>query len=167
MSYSLHEFCAEVRATLAVSDDRTGREAIRQKLELLLQDAAFCSTYIKASDDSGVTQIYQDPEFKFCILTYNMTEPRTSPPHDHGNSWAIYGQAVGETEMTDWKIVTPPNGDIPGKVKMVRSYRLRPGDAYLYERGDVHAPMREGPTRLIRIEGQNTEKVTRTPLEAI
>ena len=68
--------------------------------------------------------------------------------------------------MTDWKIITAPNGDIPGKVEMVRSYWLRPGNAHLYEKGAVHAPMCEGPTRLIRVEGQNTEKVSRTPLEA-
>ena len=68
--------------------------------------------------------------------------------------------------MTDWKIITAPNDDTPGKVEMVKSYRMSPGDAHLYETGAVHAPMREGTTRLIRVEGQNTEKLKRTPLEA-
>ncbi len=68
--------------------------------------------------------------------------------------------------MTDWRIVTPADGDLPAKVEKVRTYQLEPGDAHVYEVGDVHAPYRNGPTKLIRIEGQNTEKIKRTPIEA-
>jgi len=44
---------------------------------------------------------------------------------------------------------------------------LRPGEAHLYEPGDVHAPLRDGPTRLIRIQGRNTDRIERTKLEAV
>jgi hypothetical protein len=64
-------------------------------------------------------------------------------------------------------MVSPPNGNQPGKVEMVRTYRLKPGDAHVYEVGDVHAPYRQAPTKLIRIEGKNTDKVQRTPIEAV
>jgi hypothetical protein len=43
----------------------------------------------------------------------------------------------------------------------VRAYRLTPGMAHVYNEGDVHSPRRDGPTRLIRIEGQNMDKVGR------
>jgi hypothetical protein len=69
--------------------------------------------------------------------------------------------------MTDWRMVSPPEGDRPGKVEMVRTYRLKPGDAHVYEVGDVHAPYRQAPTKLIRIEGVNTDNVKRTPIEAV
>jgi hypothetical protein len=49
----------------------------------------------------------------------------------------------------------------------VRSYPLKPGMACLYNEGDLHSPRREGPTRLIRIEGQNVEKVKRFAYEKI
>ena len=32
-------------------------------------------------------------------------KPAHGEPHDHGSSWAIYGLAEGDTEMTDWKVV--------------------------------------------------------------
>ena len=67
--------------------------------------------------------------------------------------------------MTDWRIVAPADGDSPARVEKVRSYRMKPGDAHVYEVGDVHAPYRDGPTKLIRIEGVNTDNVTRTPIE--
>jgi hypothetical protein len=39
--------------------------------------------------------------------------------------------------------------------------------AYLYNEGDLHSPRRDGPTRLIRLEGRNTEKVKRFPYERV
>ena len=49
----------------------------------------------------------------------------------------------------------------PGRVRHARSYTLKPGMAHVYNEGDVHSPRREGPTRLIRIEGKNMDKVRR------
>jgi hypothetical protein len=39
--------------------------------------------------------------------------------------------------------------------------------AYLDNEGDLHSPRRDGPTRLIRIEGKNMEKVKRYPYERV
>ena len=55
----------------------------------------------------------------------------------------------------------------PGKVRKTRDYVLKPGDAHLYNEGDLHAPGRKGPTRLIRVEGTNMAKVTRDAYQAI
>ena len=40
--------------------------------------------------------LYEDAEFGFCILAHDYTDAKTSDPHDHAHSWAIYGQARGE-----------------------------------------------------------------------
>jgi hypothetical protein len=37
--------------------------------------------------------------------------------------------------------------------------------AHLYNEGDLHAPRRDGPTRLIRIEGMNMAKIRRRAYE--
>ena len=39
--------------------------------------------------------------------------------------------------------------------------------AYLYNEGDLHAPRRDGPTRLIRLEGTNMDKVKRLKFELV
>ncbi len=165
MIYTLEQFIGDCRAALLGNDGPNGLEQVRQSVEKALKDKAFIARYL-GDDNTAERQIlYEDPDIEFCICTHVYTDSKKGEPHDHGPTWAIYGQAVGETVMTDWKIVSVSNGNVPGKVEMVKSYRLKPGDAHLYETGAIHAPMRDGPTRLIRIEGQNTEKVHRTPLE--
>ena len=68
--------------------------------------------------------------------------------------------------MTDWKIVKQPAGDQPGEVVKTDTYVMKPGDAHLYPVGAVHAPYRDAPTKLIRVEGVDTMTVKRTPLKA-
>ena len=98
-------------------------------------------------------------------MAHSYNGAKGSNPHDHGPSWAIYGQAVGETIMTDWECVENPSDDKPGKVKKVREYSLKPGDAYVYHEGNLHSPRRENDTRLIRVEGQNLIGVKRDKYE--
>jgi hypothetical protein len=46
-------------------------------------------------------------------------------------------------------------------------YKLVPGTAHVYNEGDLHSPSRAGPTRLIRIEGTNMEKIKRLKYEPV
>jgi hypothetical protein len=111
--------------------------------------------------------LYEDPELGFCVLAHNYSGPKDSPPHDHGPSWAIYGQARGETEMTDYALVAPATEGRPGRARPVRTYKLTPGTAHLYNEGDLHSPRRRAPTQLIRIEGMNMDRVKRLRFEAV
>jgi hypothetical protein len=69
--------------------------------------------------------------------------------------------------MTDWELVEPATPDKPGKVRQTKTYSLKPGMAYAYHEGQLHSPRREGPTRLIRIEGRNMEKVKRLAFQPV
>ena len=69
--------------------------------------------------------------------------------------------------MTDYAPVARPSEGHPGKARPVRDYTLKPGAAHLYNEGDLHSPRRDGPTRLIRIEGKNMEKIRRYPYERV
>ena len=109
--------------------------------------------------------LYQDPDLGFCILAHNYEGAKTSPPHDHGPSWAIYAQARGETEMRDYALVQAATETTPGKVTVARTYKLTPGDAHVYNEGDLHSPTRSGPTSLIRVEGTDMSKVKRLRFE--
>lgn len=148
MGYSLTEFCHDVRAILRESDDRDGRERVRQKLEVLLADREFCATYVGPGNDAGMEQIHEDPELHFCVLAYNMTEPRTSPPHDHGASWAVYGQAVGYTDMTIWS--APDDG---GRLEPVRTFRLAAGQAGLFDVREIHSIDYTAGAKFVRVTG--------------
>ena len=105
--------------------------------------------------------LYQDPDLGFCILAHNYSGAKTSPPHDHGPSWAIYAQARGETEMNDYNLISAASEQTVGKVSVARTYRLKPGDAHVYNEGDLHSPTRTAPTSLLRVEGTDMSKVKR------
>jgi len=97
-------------------------------------------------DDAPERKIlYEDPELGFCILGHVNEGARESKPHDHGPSWAIYGQARGETIMSDWELVEPAGDAKPGRVRLVRQYSLTPGTAHVYNEGDLHSPRATGP----------------------
>ncbi len=167
MAYTLEHFAADCRAALQADAGPDGREKVRRHVQRALRDEAFMAANFGPEADKERDLVYEDPELGFCICVHVYDGAKQGSPHDHGPTWAIYGQAAGETEMTDWRIVVPPEGDKPGKVEKTRSYRLKTGDAHVYEVGDVHAPLRDAPTKLLRIEGQDTMKVERASLEAV
>jgi predicted metal-dependent enzyme (double-stranded beta helix superfamily) len=166
MSITLEQFAAECQTILKSEPGPSGRRKICMLLEDLLRDSEFVSSAV--NDSTPERQVlYEDPELGFCVLAHNYKGAKDSPPHDHGPSWAIYGQAKGETEMTDYELVAPAAEGKPGKARPVRSYKLTPGTAYLYNEGDLHSPRRRAPTQLIRIEGMNMDRIKRLKFEAV
>jgi predicted metal-dependent enzyme (double-stranded beta helix superfamily) len=161
MSQSLKKFAKECNAILTKTPGPEGREQIRRALEKVLKNPAFVAEHLGPDNDEPRKILYEDPHLKFCIVAHVHNGAKDSKPHDHGRSWAIYGQAAGKTTMTEWKVVRPRTGDKPATVEPEKVYDLDPGMAVLYEIGHVQSPSRSGPTRLIRIEGENLDFVRR------
>jgi len=166
MGTRLEQFAAECRRLLQAEPGPAGRKRVCELLSASLRDAAFVEEVV--NDATSERQLaYEDAELGFCIFGHRYDHARADvPPHDHGPSWAIYGQARGETKMTDYALVEPAAPGKAGKVRATRSYAIGPGDAYLYNEGDLHAPLREGPTRLVRIEGTNMDRIERLKFAA-
>ena len=164
MGYTLEEFSAACHTILTEDPGPKGRTKICALVRDVLMDDAFITTHL--GDDVPERKVlYEDPQLGFCILAHFNQGAKESAPHDHGPTWAIYGQARGETVMNDWALVEPAAEGKPGKVRHERSYPLKPGMAYLYNEGDLHSPRRDGPTRLLRIEGQNMDRIKRLSYE--
>lgn len=167
MSYTLDEFAADCREALKADPGPAGQEKVRQHVQKALKDKEFVAEHLHDNVEAERNIIYEDPDLGFCICAHVYKDAKKGYPHDHGPTWAIYGQAIGETEMTDWKVVTPAEGEKAAKVELAKTYKMQPGDAHLYPEGAIHAPYRDGPTRLIRIEGVNTDNLTRTRIEPV
>ena len=165
MAYTLDQFAADCRAALLKDPGPAGRELVRAYTAKACSDAAFVAKYFPPDNTTDRKILYEDPDLRFCILAHVYKGQKNSQPHDHGPSWAVYGQVSGVTEMSDWKLLKKPENGQPGKVEKVRSYELKPGIAHLYNEGVLHSPRREADTKLIRIEGQDLTKVKRDKFE--
>jgi hypothetical protein len=166
MSYTLEQLSADIRKELKANEGPAGKQAVCRLVSKVLLDKEFVAKHLTADQCKPRKVLYEDPELGFCICGHVYEGAAAGAPHDHGSSWAIYGLAEGDTEMTDWRIVKRGEGDTPNLVTPEKTYVLKPGDSHFYDVGVVHSPKREGPTKLVRIEGKNLDHVKRSHIKA-
>ena len=166
MAYTLEQLSADIRHALKADAGPAGKQAVCALVSKVLLDKEFVAQHLTADQCRPRKVLYEDPELGFCVCGHVYETPAHGTPHDHGSSWAIYGLAVGDTEMTDWRIVKPGDGANPTLVAPERTYVLQPGDAHFYDVGVVHSPKRDGLTKLVRIEGANLDHVKRSNIKA-
>lgn len=162
MAYDLDHFVDDCRSTLKQDPGPAGREKIRTLLERLLKEPDFVAEHCSDETPAGLHVLHDDPELGFQILAHINEKARVSQPHDHGHSWAIYGQAARYTDMTEFERVD--NGSNPDKaeLKVTKSYRLNPGEAGIYQDGAIHMIDYPDKSRFVRVTGTNLDKITRS-----
>jgi hypothetical protein len=166
MGYTLEQLGADIRKALKADAGPKGKQAVCDLVSKALLDKALVAQHVTDEACKPRKVLYEDPELGFCICGHVYHGAANGAPHDHGPTWAIYGVAEGITQMTDWKIVKPGSGDQPSLVEPTTTYDMKPGDAHFYDVGVVHSPKRDGITRLIRIEGQNLDRIKRSNIKA-
>jgi predicted metal-dependent enzyme (double-stranded beta helix superfamily) len=161
MRYGLDQFIADCRSILRRDPGPQGRERVRGKLESLLQNPDFIREQCSEERPRGLFVLYEDPELGFQILAHINDKARVSPPHDHGASWAIYGQATHYTDMTEWEREDDGGDPRHAKLKPVKKYRLMPGHAGIYQDGKIHSIDYPDHARFIRVTGTNLDRIAR------
>ena len=161
MSYTLDGFCRDCHAALKADPGPGGREAVRGLLERLLAERDFLAEHV-LSAPSGRHTLYEDPELGFVVLAHVNPVAGKSPPHDHGASWAVYGQVTEHTDMTEWRRTAGGEG-APGSasLEVARRYRLEPGHAGVYDVRAIHAIDYPAGARFVRVTGTDLETVPR------
>jgi len=165
MAYTLEQLSADIRNALKADSGKGGKDAICKFVSTALLDRDFVAQHLTAEQCRPRKVLYEDPELGFCICGHVYEKPAQGEPHDHGPTWAIYGLALGDTEMTDWRIVKEGGGDAPSLVEPVRTQTMKPGDCHFYDVGAIHSPKRRGLTKLLRIEGRNLDRVRRSNIK--
>jgi len=157
MSYTLEQFCEDCRSAIKADQGDASRETIRQNLEKLLANKEFVASTCSPDAERGVRKLYEDPELGFVVLAHLFDKGVESSPHDHGPSWAVYGQAVEHTEMTLWT-ETGKGGEAP-IVERSESYRLDPGMAGTFNPGQIHSIKFPAGARFVRVTGTDLNTV--------
>jgi len=166
MAYTLEQLSADIRKALKADPGPAGKQAVCALVSKALKDQDFIAKHLTAEQCKPRKVLYEDPELGFCVCGHVYEKGANGAPHDHGPTWAIYGVAAGDTDMTDWRIVKKGGGEQPSLVEPVTTYNMQPGDAHFYDVGAVHSPRRDGMTKLIRIEGKNLDLIKRSNIKA-
>src|SRR6476646_3826196 len=105
MAYTLEQLSTDIRKTLKADPGVTGKQQVCKLVSKALLDQEFIARHLTAEQCQPRKVLYEDPELGFCVCGHVYEKAAHGSPHDHGSSWAIYGLAVGNTEMTDWRVV--------------------------------------------------------------
>lgn len=161
MSYTLDSFVKDAQAALKAHAGPAGREQVRVLLERLLGNKDFVEEAVGPAAPMGTRKLYEDKDLGFVVLAHCNAKPHKSPPHDHGSSWAVYGQAVKYTDMSEYRRVDSGEGAGEAKLEQVKSYRLEPGHAGVYDVRAIHAIDYPEGSRFVRVTGRDLDYVQR------
>ena len=168
MPYTLNELADDIKEIVQNNKMPNGSDQICYFVSKALMDQNFVLQNLPDRQEGSPPRevLYEDDYTGFCICGHVYSTEAIGFPHDHGSSWAVYGQASGETEMTDWQVTKDQPDEDVIYVKPNKTYTMKTGDVHFYGVGDVHSPLRKEPVRLLRIEGINLDHIQRSNIKA-
>ena len=161
MTYTLDTFVKDAQAALSADKGPGGREQVRVLLEKLLTNTSFVDEAVGPAAPMGARKLYEDKDLGFVVLAHCNAKAHKSPPHDHGPSWAVYGQAINCTDMSEFRRLDGGKDAGDAKLEQVKAYRLNPGQAGVYDVGAVHAIDYPEGSRFVRVTGRDLDYVRR------
>lgn len=162
MSYTLQDFCAEIHGILKDENNAAGREKVRRRMEKLLANETFVEQFCGPDKKPGVYKLNEDPVTGAVVLAHVMEGAHASPPHDHGSSWAIYGQAAKHTVMTEYERTDDGTDPEKASLEVTRQYTLNEGEVGLFDVGSIHAIDYPDNARFVRVTGVDLDYIDRT-----
>ena len=157
-TYTVEQFLADTRATIKTKGLPSGLEEIRRHVENLLANPTLLHDYLgNPVPYRSQTTIGYDAETDVHVLVHGREKGGKSAPHDHGPCWVVYGQYKHHTDMTRWKRLD--NGNTAGHAELTvqKQFRLNPGEAAAFAKGDIHSIAYDDDTFFIRVTGGNVE----------
>jgi hypothetical protein len=158
-SYTLDHFCRDLRDLLKVKDSDVLSQ-IAGKLEILLANPDFVAATFAPDTPAGKRMLFHDPASDAYVLAHVQQAGKGGRPHSHGASWAIYGNALGHTEMTEWRRTNPASED-HAVLEASATYRLGPGQSRAYGPGVIHSTAHPEKAWVIRITGTDLDAIPR------
>jgi len=104
--------------------------------------------------------LYHDAETDMYVLAHVQAGRKLGKPHSHGASWAVYGNALGLTEMTEWRRTNPENEE-SAVLEPLDRYRIGPGETRAYGPGIIHSTAHPEKAWVIRVTGTDLDAIPR------
>jgi hypothetical protein len=159
MAYALNQFCSDLH-TIVKAKGQAGLPEVADKLKILLANPEFVAATFSDDMPPGKRQLWHDPDTDAYVLAHVQQAGKGGNPHSHGASWAIYGNARGVTEMTEWRRVNP-EGEATVTLEKSDNYALGPGQTRAYGSGMIHSTRHPEKAWVIRITGTDLDKIQR------
>lgn len=159
MTYNIDQFCGECREILCANSGSEGQDLVRQRLERLLANKSFIDAECGPGVEPGIRTVYRDKETKFNVLVHVYSRGKKGPPHDHGQSWAVYGQATEWTDMTLWERRDDGKKDGFADLQEKETYRLDAGMAGRFGVGKIHSISFPDGASFIRVTGTDLDTI--------
>jgi predicted metal-dependent enzyme (double-stranded beta helix superfamily) len=160
MAYTLAQFCKDANAILKSQPQASALLKVAERLSELLVNPDFVAESFNDDTPVGRRELFHDPELDFYVLAHVQEGGKTGKPHSHGTSWAIYGNAMNATEMTEYRRVNPESEENV-VLEPVSKYALRPGDTRSYGPGVIHSTAHPQKAWVIRVTGTDLDKLPR------
>src|SRR5487761_89254 len=158
MAYGLNEFCTDLHAIL-LAKGLTGLSEVAEKLKTLVVDPGFVAETFEGSS-APQRVLFHDPETDAYVLAHVQQAGKTGVPHSHGASWAIYGNARGRTDMTEWRRVNPEAED-HAVLEASDRYSIAPGQTRAYGPHVIHSTSHPDGAWVVRVTGTDLDKLPR------
>ena len=165
MAYELAQFCTDARTALKSKPLKAALDEVGANLSRLLANQAFVSATFNEDTPPGKQELFHDAETDFYVLAHVQKAGKGGAPHSHGASWAIYGNARGYTEMTEYARVNPESEDAVTLAKTVQ-YRIEEGATRAYPPGMIHSTAHPQKAWVIRITGTDLDHLPRYHFKA-
>jgi hypothetical protein len=159
MAYDLKQFCADLN-DIVKTKGQSGLSDIAERLKRLLANPAFVAETFTQEMPPGKRVLFHDVETDTYVLAHVQAAKKTGAPHSHGASWAVYGNARGYTEMTEWRRVSAPEEE-RAVLEVADRYRIEAGEARAYGPHVIHSTAQPEQAWVIRVTGTDLDVLPR------
>ena len=170
-TYTMEKFVEDVRGIFASTGDPLAQaQAVSSHLQELLRVPGWLEEKINLPPEEGYGRVdlHQDEEYGhpgpgFLLMCSIQHPGQDNLPHDHGNSWVVYGVYQGAIEQVKWGWVYPEGEWTSPHIERTQSYVERDGDVAFFLPGEIHNTrnVNEGRSVVVRLEAQELSRVPR------
>jgi predicted metal-dependent enzyme (double-stranded beta helix superfamily) len=170
-TYTLEAFIDDVKQIFASSKDPLVQaKAVAEHMADLLAIPGWLEEKLELPAEGGYGRytLYLDeerghPSNGWWLMCTVQKPGQDNLPHDHGNTWVVYGVYKGAIEQHKWRWFYPGEGVDSPQIKQTGEFVQRDGKVAFFMPGEIHhtVNVENGRSLVVRLESQKLDRVIR------